>query len=81
MKGKKITEFNNTELLREEQKMKALILVFVGVLIVLFVVTILSSLKKGFGALNAVPVALLPLLFVLINNWNALKKEVKSRNL
>jgi len=81
MKNRKLTEISNEELVKEEKKAKSLTLVFAGILIVLFAVTIFSIIRNGFSALVATPVALLILLVVFLNNWNELKKEIKSRSL
>lgn len=81
MKNKKLTEISNEELLKDEKKIKSLLLVFGGVLILLFITVILSMIKKGFSSLIVTPLALLPILIICLNNWNELKKEIKSRNL
>ena len=81
MKHRKLADISNEELVKEEKKAKSLTLVFVGILLILFAVTIFSIIRNGFSALVATPVALLLLLVVILNNWNEVKKEIKSRNL
>ncbi|WP_316804442.1 redox-active disulfide protein 2 [Pedobacter nototheniae] len=77
----KIAEISNEELIKTERKIKGLTLVFTGVLIVLFTVNILLTVKKGFSAIIVIPIALLPILVININSWSKLKKEIKRRNL
>lgn len=81
MKNKKPAEMSNDELIKNEKKLKALTLVFAGILIVSFVTILILRMRKDFSPVIATPIALFPLLIVLINNWNELKKEIKSRNL
>jgi 1,4-dihydroxy-2-naphthoate octaprenyltransferase len=81
MAKKELRELSNEELLKNEKKIKAFIGVFSGLLFILFIAIILLSVKKGISVLVATPIALLPLLIVMLNNWNDLKKEIKLRNL
>lgn len=81
MADNKLAEISNEDLIKNEKKVKGLTLVFAGVLIVLFTVNILTSLKKGFSAVTIIPIALLPILIININSWKELKKEIKRRNL
>jgi len=81
MTKKPLADLSDSELLNNEKKIKALTLVFAGLLIVLFFAIIYLTARKGFSVLIVTPIALLPLLIVLLNNWNDLKKEIKVRNL
>jgi len=81
MTNKKPAEQSNEELLKNEKTIKGLTLAFAVVLIVLFVTIIFLTIKKGFSALSVVPIALLPILIIGLNNWNELKKEIKLRSL
>jgi hypothetical protein len=74
MENKKITELSNEDLLNTEKKTKALTSVFAGVLLVLFGITTYMTFTKGFTALGAVPIALLPILIVNIKNLKAMKE-------
>ncbi|OKS88242.1 hypothetical protein [Mucilaginibacter polytrichastri] len=81
MTKKTLSDLSNEELLKNEKKIKAITLVFAGLLLVLFFALLLLSVKKGISVLIVTPIALLPLLIVLLNNWNDLKKEIKLRNI
>ena len=81
MNNRKPADLSNEELIRDEKNIKTLTLIFMGVLLVLFASTIFLPFKNGFSAMSVIPIALLPILIMNINNWNALKKEIKSRNL
>lgn len=81
MKPNKFAAVSNEALVKNEKKVKALTLVFGGVLLLLFVTTLVLTVKKGFTPLIVTPIALLPLLIVSLNNWNDMKKEIRSRNI
>ncbi|MBB4806533.1 hypothetical protein HNP38_001829 [Chryseobacterium defluvii] len=82
MKGKKIQEMSNEELLKHEKTVKTVTSLLCGALLVLFAATIfLNIVKKEFNPLTAVPIALLPILLININTLNEIKKEKKNRNL
>lgn len=81
MENKKISGLSNEELIKSEKKVKTITLLLAGALLVLFLANIFLTFKKGFTAMSVIPIALLPILILNINNWNALKKEIKSRNL
>ena len=81
MNNRNPADLSNEELIRDEKNIKTLTLIFMGVLLVLFASTIFLTFKSGFSAMSVIPIALLHILSMNINNWNALKKEIKSRNL
>ena len=54
---------------------------FTGVLVALFIVTILQTINKGVTALLAIPFALLPLLIQSYRQVKSINKELKSRNI
>lgn len=81
MENNKYAAVSNEELIQNEKKAKALTIIFAVTLVCLFVTIILLTLKKGFSALIATPIALLPLLFVSLSRWKELKKEMKARNI
>lgn len=81
MKPNKFAAVSNEALVKNEKKVKALTLVFGGVLLLLFITTLVLTVKKGFTPLIVTPIALLPLLIVSLNNWNDMKKEIRSRNI
>ncbi|MFP3592667.1 redox-active disulfide protein 2 [Chryseobacterium sp. SIMBA_038] len=78
---KPITEYSDEEIISNEKKIKILTIMLMVFLILLFLSTMFLTFKKGFSALTVVPIALLPILIMNINNWNKLKKEKADRNL
>ena len=81
MKNEKFANKTTEELIRDEKTLKVITTIFGGMLFVLFIMGIFLSFRQGFTALSVVPIALLPILIININNWNAIKKEIKSRTL
>lgn len=78
---KPITEYTNEELISNEKKMKILTIMLMVAILILFFSSFYLTIKKGFNALSVIPIALLPILIMNINNWNKLKKEKSDRNL
>ncbi|PIF46974.1 hypothetical protein CLU96_4020 [Chryseobacterium sp. 52] len=78
---KLVTEYTNEELISNEKKAKAITIMLMVAILLLFISTMFLTFKKGFSALSVVPIALLPILIININNWNKLKKEKANRNL
>ena len=81
MKKNPITEYTDEELISNEKKIKGITVMLASVTLLLFLVNIFLTFKRGFSALNVIPIALLPILILNINNWNQLKKERTNRNL
>ncbi|GAA4151772.1 hypothetical protein GCM10022217_05890 [Chryseobacterium ginsenosidimutans] len=78
---KSISEYTNEELINNEKKIKVLTIMLMAAIVLLFLSTIFLTFKKGFSALTVIPIALLPILIININNWNKIKKEKADRNL
>jgi hypothetical protein len=81
MRNKKLMELSDAELLQNEKKSKMAASVFAGIWLVLIAANIYLVFKKGFSASAAVPIAVLPLLIIVFNQWNGQKKEIKFRGL
>ncbi|ASK28912.1 hypothetical protein CEY12_01765 [Chryseobacterium sp. T16E-39] len=81
MKNKPITEYTDEEIISNEKKMKAISVMLMVAIPILFLANMLLTLKNGFNASNVIPIALLPILIININKWNQLKKEKANRNL
>lgn len=81
MKNNSIAEYTNEELIRNEKKMKGFCIILSIMIILLLLINIYLTFKRGFNALNVIPIALLPILIINMNNWNQLKKEKKNRYL
>lgn len=70
----------NTESLQKKQKLLKMITGLLGgMLIVLLVLGIYISFKKGFSALVVVPIALMPILMLNVISIKNIGKELKSR--
>ena len=81
MSTKKFTEMSNEELLKSQKTIKTVTSIFAGMLMFLIAINIFLAFKKGFSALNVVPVALLPIFIININTLKEIKKELNSRNI
>jgi len=81
MKNKSISEYTNEELISNEKKIKIITIMLGIAILLLFLSNIILTFKRGFSAMSVIPIALVPILILNINNWNQLKKEKANRNL
>jgi len=81
MKNKSISEYTNEELIGNEKKIKIITIMLGIAILLLFLSNIVLTFKRGFSAMSVIPIALVPILILNINNWNQLKKEKANRNL
>lgn len=81
MKNKLITEYTDEELISNEKKLKIMTILMMCLLVMLFAVLLILTIKKGFNPLLIVPLALFPLLVINFVNLSNLKKEKKRRKL
>lgn len=79
MKEQKLTELNTEELKQNEKTLKIILIIFIGVLAFLIALIVYIIIKKGMTPLIAVPIALLPVLFVSYKKLRDIKSEIKSR--
>jgi hypothetical protein len=79
MKNNKLNELSNEELLKQEKSLKVITYMLAGMLLVLFITNIILTFKKGFSALFAVPIALLPIVIINLNTLKEIKKVLDSR--
>ncbi|WPO80794.1 redox-active disulfide protein 2 [Flavobacterium sp. KACC 22761] len=79
MKNNKFSEMSTEELIKNHKTLKTVNTIFAVVLIMLFALNIFIVCMKGFSAMNVVPIALLPILFLNANNLKEIKKELESR--
>ena len=79
MKNTKFSEMTTEELIKNQKTLKTVNTVFAVVLLMLFALNVYIVLRKGFSAMNVVPVALLPILFLNLSNLKEIKKELDSR--
>lgn len=80
MNKKNPSELSNEELLKNKKTLEPLTYMLAGALLILFIINIFTAIKKGFGALNVIPIALLPILILNFKNLAEIKKELKLRN-
>lgn len=67
------------DLVKNEKMLKGITYGFAVILLFLLGINIFLVVKKGFGATQIVPIALLPILILNLNNLREIKKELKSR--
>ncbi|UTX49003.1 redox-active disulfide protein 2 [Chryseobacterium sp. MA9] len=81
MKNRAVSEYTNEELISNEKKIKIITIILGIAILLLFLSNIFLTFKRGFSAMSVIPIALVPILILNINNWNQLKKEKANRNL
>lgn len=79
MKQQKISNLNTEELLKLQKSIKVITYMLAATLVFLFSLTLYLTFKNGFNALTIIPVALLPIVFLNLNNLKEIKKELKLR--
>jgi asparagine N-glycosylation enzyme membrane subunit Stt3 len=75
-------QFSEMSVEKHQQQAKTIKVVtgtLVGMLLVLLVMAIMLSIKKGFSALVIIPFALLPIVLINVNSLKQIKKELESR--
>ncbi|WP_460977531.1 redox-active disulfide protein 2 [Spirosoma knui] len=80
MKSTRLKDMNNDALLQLEKSIKILVGVLIGALLVLLIIGIAFTLKRGFNAFIIIPFALLPIVLVNANSLKEIKKELSSRS-
>jgi tellurite resistance protein TehA-like permease len=81
MNKTKLSEMSNEQLLKNEKNLKTITYMLATAVLILFITVIILAFKKGFSALNVVPIALLPIVIVNLNTLKEMKNEIKSRKL
>ena len=79
MKNQKLIETNTVELKKSAKSIKTITGILLGMLIVLFLLSLYITFTKGFTPLLIIPIGLLPIVIVNYNTINEIKKELKSR--
>lgn len=79
MKNQKLSEASIHDLKKSEKSIKTITGILLGMLIILFILSLYITFKKGFTSLLIIPIALLPIVIVNFNSINEIKKELKSR--
>jgi hypothetical protein len=67
------------DLIKKKNALSTIAGALTGALIVLLVISILTTIKKGFTPLVIVPLALLPILIINYNQISTINKELKNR--
>jgi asparagine N-glycosylation enzyme membrane subunit Stt3 len=73
------SEMSVEKLQQQAKTIKVVTGTLAGMLLVLLVMAIMLSIKKGFSALVIIPFALLPIVVININSLKQIKKELESR--
>jgi hypothetical protein len=81
MKENHYSKMTLHELKTQAKTVKTMMSIFSGILLVLVFAAVFLSFRQGFYAITIlfIPVALFPIFFVILNNLNNIKKEIKSR--
>ncbi|PDS26255.1 redox-active disulfide protein 2 [Flavobacterium branchiophilum] len=79
MKNQKLSERNTADLKKYEKSIKTITGILLGMLLVLFMLSLYITFTKGFTALLIIPITLMPIVILNFNTINEIKKELKSR--
>ncbi|CAM3963950.1 Redox-active disulfide protein 2 [Flavobacterium branchiophilum] len=79
MKNQKLSERNTADLKKSEKSIKTITGILLGMLLVLFMLSLYITFTKGFTALLIIPITLMPIVILNFNTINEIKKELKSR--
>ncbi|ATL42745.1 redox-active disulfide protein 2 [Elizabethkingia sp. HX WHF] len=79
MKNENFSDLSTEDLLKRQKTIKPLTILLIGTLVVLLVLSIFITIKKGFTALLVVPFALSPIAILNLNNLKSIQKEINSR--
>lgn len=80
MAKENISELKTEYLIKKRKTILTVTGMLAGMLVVLFVMGIFLSIKKGFSALVVVPFGLLPIVILNYNEVSKINKELTSRN-
>lgn len=78
---KNLQELSNEDLLKEAKNTRFVFGIYLGIVMVMMVSGILSTLKKGINPFTFLPVVFLGVAMMFWSNYDKVKKELKSRNL
>lgn len=78
---KNLQEISDEELLKEAKKRKSFFAFYVGLIIVMIVGAIDSTVREGINTFTFIPFAFLGIALMFWSNYNKAQKELKSRNL
>ncbi len=78
---KNLQELSNQELLKEAKNIKFVFGIYLGLVIVMIVSGIITTLKQGVNTFTFLPVVFLGVALMFWSNYDKVRKELKSRNL
>lgn len=78
---KKLQNLSDEELLKEEKNRKTMFYFFCGLVAVMVVSGIISTVREGVNTFTFLPLAFLGLVVIFWSNYSKIKKEIKTRNL
>lgn len=78
---KNLQDLSNEELLKEAKNRKFLFGVYLGIIIVMIVSGIITTIKQGVNTFTFLPFAFLGVAMIFWSNYDKVRKELKSRNL
>jgi|GEM_PF-835516 len=83
MKEKKpgLPEMTTEQLLKNEKTVKSLVTVQIAAILIMAVVSVIITAKKGFGVFTILPFVFIGSFLPMIANLSAIRKEIKSRDL
>jgi SNF family Na+-dependent transporter len=67
------------QLKNQAKTVKTIMSIFSGMLLVLVFAVVFLGIRQGFSTISVIPVALLPILFVMLNNLKTIQEEIQSR--
>ncbi|MDX8567304.1 redox-active disulfide protein 2 [Elizabethkingia sp. HX XZB] len=79
MENENFSDLSTEDLLKRQKTIKPLTIILIGTLVILLVLSIFITIKKGFTALLVVPFALSPIAILNLNNLKSIQKEINSR--
>ena len=81
MKGKRptLSEMTMEQLLKNEKTAKTLVIIQISMIVIMAVVGVIITMKKGFGVFTIFPVVFIGTLLPMIVSLSALRKEIRSR--
>ena len=74
-------DLSNEELLAQSKNTKLAFVMFIGVIIGMTVISVITTIKQGVHAFSFLPVAFLGVAMVFWGNYDKVRKELKSLNI
>ncbi|MCO6496765.1 MAG: hypothetical protein J5I50_03785 [Chitinophagaceae bacterium] len=78
---KDLKELSDAELLKDYKNSKNLLFLYLGLVLVMLVAGVITTIKQGVNAFTFLPFAFMGVLVIYRNSYDKAGKEMKSRNL